>query len=302
MPGYCGSVSPATHVTFWGVRGSTPCDGHQFDRYGGNTSCVEVATEGHDPLIFDLGTGLRNYGEQLAADGRLDGYHASVLLSHLHWDHIQGLPFFAPMAAGGGAIDVYGPEQDAGPLDVVFGDVMKPPYFPIRPEELRGSVSFQGVGRDDFAVNGAKVRTRWVRHTDPTLGFRIEMEGISVAYLSDHGPGTVAEDADDYIPPDVLDLCDGVDLLIHDAQHTTAEYEMKRDWGHCTIEYAVHVAREAGVRELALFHHCPSHGDDKIDEILRDARDLVARIGGPDVIAAADGMKHLVLPRLSRDA
>ena len=295
-------MSPATHVTFWGVRGSTPCDGHQFDRYGGNTSCVEVACEGHDPLIFDLGTGLRNYGEQLATDGRLDGYHASVLLSHLHWDHIQGLPFFAPVAAGGGAIDVYGPEQEAGPLDVVFGDVMRPPYFPIRPEELRGSVSFQGVGRDDYAVNGAKVRSRWVRHTDPTLGFRIEMEGVSVAYLSDHGPGTVPDDADDHIPLDVLDLCDGVDLLIHDAQHTTSEYDAKRDWGHCTIEYAVHVARAAGARELALFHHCPSHGDDKIDEILRDARDLVSRIGGPEVIAAADGMKHLVLPRSARDA
>ena len=95
-------------------------------------------------------------------------------------------------------------------------------------------------------MNGAKVRSRWVRHTDPTLGFRIEMEGVSVAYLSDHGPGTVPDDADDYIPTDVLDLCDGVDLLIHDAQHTTSEYEMKRDWGHCTIEYAVHVAREVG--------------------------------------------------------
>ena len=259
--------------------------------------------EGHDPLIFDLGTGLRNYGEQLAADGRLDGYHASVLLSHLHWDHIQGLPFFAPMAAGGGAIDVYGPEQEAGPLDVVFGDVMTPALLPDPAGRAAGlGRPSRASGATTSRVNGAKVRTRWVRHTDPTLGFRIEMEGISVAYLSDHGPGTVPEDADDYIPPDVLDLCDGVDLLIHDAQHTTAEYEMKRDWGHCTIEYAVHVAREAGARELALFHHCPSHGDDKIDEILRDARDLVARIGGPEVIAAADGMKHLVLPRLSRDA
>jgi len=284
-------VSASTHVNFWGVRGSTPCDGHQFDRYGGNTSCVEIASDGHDPVLFDLGTGLRNYGESLGAAGRLDGYHGTVLLTHLHWDHIQGLPFFAPVAAGGGAVDVVGPHQQAGPLDQVFAGVMSPPYFPIRPDELRGRVSFESVGNDDFAINGAKVRSRWVRHTDPTLGFRVEIEGVSVAYLSDHGPGTVADDPDDYVPDDVLELCDGVDLLIHDAQHTAEEYVVKRTWGHCTIEYAIHVAKEAGARELALFHHCPSHGDDRLDEILRGAREHSASIDGPEVIAASDGLR-----------
>jgi phosphoribosyl 1,2-cyclic phosphodiesterase len=289
-------VSGGARVTFWGVRGSTPCDGHQFDRYGGNTSCVEVAAAGHPPLILDLGTGLRNYGEYLARENRLQGYEATVLLSHLHWDHIQGLPFFAPVAAGGGRIQVVGPVQEKGPLGDVFEGVMSPPYFPIRPDELRGDVGFQGVDRDDFAINGAKVRSRWIRHTDPTLGFRVEIEGISVAYLPDHGPGTVPDHADDYIPPDVLELCDGVDLLIHDAQHTKEEYEFKRNWGHCTIEYALHVGRESGARQLALFHHCPSHGDDAIDAILRDARDQVARFGGPDVIAAADSLRVDVAP------
>jgi ribonuclease BN (tRNA processing enzyme) len=252
-------------------------------------------------VILDLGTGLRNYGEHLTREGRLDGYHGTVLLTHLHWDHIQGLPFFAPMAAGGGTIEVYGPVQPDGPLDVVFTGVMSPPYFPIRPDELRGAVSFQGVDSDDFALNGTKVRSRWVRHTDPTLGFRVDVEGVSIAYLSDHGPGTVPDDPDDYVPREVLELCDGVDLLIHDAQHTNDEYEQKRSWGHCTIDYAIHVAREAGARELALFHHCPSHGDDRVDELLRDARDLVARIGGPEVFAAADCMRHLVRPRTARD-
>ena len=300
--GYGETVSSPTHVTFWGVRGSTPCDGHQFDRYGGNTSCVEISADGHDPVIFDLGTGLRSYGEHLTREGRLDGYHAIVLLTHLHWDHIQGVPFFAPLAAGGGTIEVYGPEQADGPLGAVFSGVMSPPYFPIRPEELRGTVTFQEVTADDFALNGAKVRSRWVRHTDPTLGFRVEIGGVSVAYLSDHGPGTAPDDADDFIPDEVLELCDGVDLLIHDAQHTTDEYELKRSWGHCTIEYAIHVAREAGARELALFHHCPSHGDDKVDEILRDAQDLVARLGGPEVFAAADCMRRALVPRSAPNA
>ena len=283
-------MSRSAHVTFWGVRGSTPCDGHQYARYGGNTSCVEFSAEGHDPILFDLGTGLRSYGEHLDATGRRDGFRANVLLTHLHWDHIQGLPFFSPLAAGGGAITVFGPEQVDGPLGEVFDGVMSPPYFPITHEELRGNVAFESVGRDDFAVNGAKVKARWVRHTDPTLGFRVEMEGFAVAYLPDHGPGTVADDPDLYIPDDVLELVDGVDLLIHDAQHTTSEYELKRTWGHCTVDYAIHVAREAGAKELALFHHCPSHGDDQLDDILRDARDLAARTGGPEVIAASDGL------------
>jgi ribonuclease BN (tRNA processing enzyme) len=251
---------------------------------------VEIASEGHDPVVFDLGTGLRSYGEHLEAEGRRDGYRASVLLTHLHWDHIQGLPFFAPLAAGGGAITVFGPEQADGPLAEVFRGVMSPPYFPITPEQLRGDVGFEAVGRDDFPANGAKVKARWVRHTDPTLGFRVEIDGFAVAYLPDHGPGTVPDDPELYVPDDVLELCDGADLVIHDAQHTTSEYELKRSWGHCTVEYAVHVAREAGARELALFHHCPSHGDDRLDEILRDARDLVARTGGPPVVAASDGL------------
>jgi phosphoribosyl 1,2-cyclic phosphodiesterase len=285
-------MSGTAQVNFWGVRGSTPCDGDQFNRYGGNTSCVEMAVPGHEPILFDLGTGLRNLGEHLEQTGQREGYRATVLLSHLHWDHIQGLPFFAPLAAGGGSVQVIGPHQPEGPLADVFRGVMQPPYFPITPEQLLGQVVFDSVGREDFAHQGAKIRSRWVRHTDPALGFRVEIEGKSVAYLSDHGPGTVPTDPDDYVPDDVLELCDGVDLLIHDAQHTSEEYETKRSWGHCTVEYAILVGRLAGAKELALFHHCPSHGDDRMDTILRDARDLVARTGGPEVFAAHDGMRH----------
>jgi phosphoribosyl 1,2-cyclic phosphodiesterase len=285
-------MSVAAEVNFWGVRGSTPCDGHQFDRYGGNTACVEVRVEGHDPILFDLGTGLRNYGEHLVATDQVQGYRGTVLLSHLHWDHIQGLPFFAPLAGGGGSVQVIGPHQPGGPLADVFRGVMCPPYFPITPEQLLGEVVFDSVGREDFAHQGAKIRSRWVRHTDPALGFRVEIEGKSVAYLSDLGRGTVPTDPDDYVPDDVLELCDGVDLLIHDAQHTREEYETKRSWGHCTVEYAILVGRLAGAKELALFHHCPTHGDDRMDTILRDARDLVARTGGPEVFAAHDGMRR----------
>jgi ribonuclease BN (tRNA processing enzyme) len=168
---------------------------------------------------------------------------------------------------------------------------MQPPYFPITPDEMGGSVTFFDTTADDFGVNGAKVRSRWVRHTDPTLGYRVDLEGASVAYISDHGQGCSPGQPDEFVPDDVLDLCDGTDLLIHDAQHTAPEFEVKRHFGHCTIDYAVRVAAQAGARRLALFHHCPTHSDDDIDRMLAYARDVSAKTGGPEIVAAREGMR-----------
>jgi phosphoribosyl 1,2-cyclic phosphodiesterase len=185
---------------------------------------------------------------------------------------------------------VHGPRQDGAPLGEVFAQMMRPPFFPILPDQLAGEVRFHDTGDDDFPIGHAKVRSRWVRHVGPTLGFRVELNGVSVAYVPDHGPGCKPEHPDDYIPSEMLELCDGVDLLIHDAQHTKPEYESKRHWGHCTIEYAVHVARESGARRLALFHHDPAHDDNTLEEIERGAIEYAARIGAPGVIAAYEGL------------
>jgi phosphoribosyl 1,2-cyclic phosphodiesterase len=279
-------VSGGISVTFHGVRGSTPCAGPQYARYGGQSSCVALQAPEQLPIIFDLGTGLRQYGL-----GCTETFHGTALLSHLHWDHVQGLPFFTPLHQPGATLDVFGPRQHEGPLGDVFTQLMRPPFFPIRPDELTGDVRFHGTADDDFPVGLAKVRSRWVRHVGATLGFRVEWNGTSVAYLPDHGPGTTPAHADDYVPPEVLELCDGVDLLIHDAQHTRDEYEAKRHWGHCTVDYAVLVAREAGARKLALFHHDPLHGDDDMDVIGREAADLAARMGVPELVVTRDGMQ-----------
>jgi ribonuclease BN (tRNA processing enzyme) len=276
-------VSGGITVTFFGVRGSTPCGGPDYERYGGHSSCVVLEADDQQPILLDLGTGLRLFGTTF--DGAI---HGTALLSHLHWDHVQGLPFFAPILRPDSSLDIYGPRQADGPLGEVFSKMMCPPFFPIRYTDLPSDIRFHDTGEDDFPVGLAKVRSRWVRHVGATLGFRIEWNGTSVAYLPDHGPGTVVTDADDYVPPAVLELCDGVDLLIHDAQHTNAEYEAKRHWGHCTIEYALLVAREAGVRSLALFHHDPLHGDDEMDRISADARDLANAMGIPELIVARD--------------
>ena len=175
---------PGVRVVFNGVRGSTPCAGPEYVRYGGNSSCVAVEADGSPPIVFDLGTGLRPYGSRNEGD-----FHGSVLLTHLHWDHVQGLPFFTPLHAKARPLDVYGPRQTEGPLGEVFTRMMQPPFFPIEPSQLAGDVRFHDTGDDDFPVGVAKMRSRWVRHVGPTLGFRVEWNGVSIAYVPDHGPG-----------------------------------------------------------------------------------------------------------------
>ena len=284
-------MSGEIRVRFNGVRGSTPCAGELYARYGGHSSCVALEADGHPPIIFDLGTGLRPYGLHC-----VDEFHGSVLLTHLHWDHVQGLPFFTPLHREGATCDIYGPRQAEGPLGEVFSQLMCPPYFPITPAQLAGDVRFHDTGDDDFPVGFAKVRSRWVRHVGPTLGYRVDWNGVSVAYIPDHGPGCNPDDPDDYVPQEMLELCDGVDLLIHDAQHTHDEYGPKRHWGHCTIEYAVHVAKESGARDLVLFHHDPAHGDHDMDVILRDAQDHASSVNAPNVTAAYEGLELALTP------
>ncbi|HTL84110.1 MAG TPA: MBL fold metallo-hydrolase [Acidimicrobiia bacterium] len=284
-------MSGGIRVRFNGVRGSTPCAGEAYTKYGGNSSCVALEADNAQPIIFDLGTGLRPYGVQCDGD-----FHGAVLLTHLHWDHVQGLPFFTPMHRESSSLDVYGPRQADGPLGDVFTAMMRPPHFPITPAQLAGDVRFHDTGDDDFPIGVAKVRSRWVRHVGPTLGFRVDWNGVSVAYIPDHGPGCCPEDPDDYVPQEMLELCDGVDVLIHDAQHTHEEYGPKRHWGHCTIEYAVHVARESGARKLVLFHHDPSHGDAELDRIEVCAQDHSAHLNGPEVCAAYEGLELAVAP------
>ncbi|MET1002282.1 MAG: MBL fold metallo-hydrolase [Acidimicrobiia bacterium] len=281
-------MSGGITVAFHGVRGSTPCEGPQLARYGGHSSCVSVSSGDHPPFVFDLGTGLRAYGEKLG--GKCE-FHGTVLLTHLHWDHVQGLPFFGPLHDEASTVAVYGPRQVEGELGDVFGQMMQPPFFPIRPEGLAGKVTFADTGDDDFPIGLAKVRSRFVRHVGPTLGFRIDWAGTSIAYVPDHGPGCCPDDPDDFVPHEILELCDGVDVLIHDAQHTAEEYAVKRHWGHSTVEYAVHVGKEAGAKRLLLFHHDPAHGDDELDCIEAMTADQSATVGGPEVTAAYEGLE-----------
>ncbi|CAN5688160.1 MBL fold metallo-hydrolase [soil metagenome] len=278
------------NVTFYGVRGSTPCPCDANRRYGGNTACVALESPGVDPIVLDLGTGLRFWGQGLPADGSFRG---SALVTHLHWDHVQGLPFFAPVDRPGARLDVYAPSPDDGSLADAFGEFMRPPYFPVRASDLRGDIRFHEADDTDLMVGEAKVRVRNVPHVGRTNGYRIELAGSTVAYVSDHQQ---PQDGSMDVADSVLDLCDGADLLIHDAQFTDGEFAEKSHWGHCTVDYAVEVARRSGVRRLVLFHHDPAHGDDMIDALCAHARSVSGGEGPDEVLAASEGLSICLGP------
>jgi phosphoribosyl 1,2-cyclic phosphodiesterase len=243
---------------------------------------VVLETPGAEPIVLDLGTGLRFWGETQPLDG---SFAAHALVTHLHFDHVQGLPFLAPADRPGAQFDIYAPPQEGQTLGDAFHDFIRPPYFPIRWEDLRGTYQFHEVADTDLVIGDAKVMVRSVPHVGLTNGYRVDVGGATVAYVSDH---QMPADGTLEVPASVLELADGVDLLIHDAQYTPEEFAERSHWGHCTVEFAVHLARTAKARRLALFHHDPMHGDEVIDRMLQRAQ----ACAGDDleVVAAAEGL------------
>ncbi|HEY4333226.1 MAG TPA: MBL fold metallo-hydrolase [Ilumatobacteraceae bacterium] len=280
-------------VTFYGVRGSTPCHGDEVARYGGNTSCVSVEVPGHDPILLDMGTGVRYFGLTLPLAAT---FHGSVLLTHLHWDHVQGLPFFTPILQRGARLDIYGPRQEDGrSLATVLESTICPPLFPIPLSAFPGAVECHDVDNTDFTLaahdahlaDPVSIKARLIPHVGPTCGYRLDWEGRSIAYMSDHQmptDGSMRADAA------AAELAQGVDLLIHDSQYTVKEFAHKSTWGHCTVEYAVWLAAEVGAKRLALFHHDPTRCDEAIDYHTTLARKMGER-KGVEVFAAAEGLR-----------
>jgi phosphoribosyl 1,2-cyclic phosphodiesterase len=270
-------------VTFYGVRGSCPCPSDANRRYGGNTACVALTVDGEPPIVFDLGTGLREFGDTQPLDGTFAGV---ALVTHIHWDHVQGLPFFPPADRIGARFDVFGPQQEQGSLADVFDGFMRPPYFPVKCADLRGDIVFHEVLKDELTLGAATVMVRPIPHIGSTVGYRVQWNGATVTYISDHQAPLDL----DSVADSAIELAEGADLLIHDAQYTRDEFREKSHWGHCTMDYAVTVARAAGARRLALFHHDPAHGDDRMDALVREAKKAAGR-DGPEIIAAYEGLE-----------
>ncbi len=267
-------------VTFHGVRGSTPCHGPSTVKYGGNTACVSVQAEGQRPLLLDLGTGLRYFGKQFIEKDT--PVNAVALVTHLHWDHIQGLPFFAPALQPNARLEMFGPAQEDGTSFMEsVKRIVRPPTFPVDIARLRGQFTFHDVADNDFAIDGYSITSRLVPHIGPTVGYRIEFGGVSVAYISDHQQPL---DGSFSIADGVRELAEGADLLIHDAQYTPAEFVTKADWGHCTTEFAVGVSMSCRAKRLALFHHDPERTDAELD-----ATKACSESSGVEVFVAREG-------------
>jgi phosphoribosyl 1,2-cyclic phosphodiesterase len=265
-------------VTFRGVRGSIPAPGMTTARYGGNTSCVEVRA-GDQILILDAGTGIRALGSELIAEFGAKPIEATLLISHTHWDHIQGLPFFVPAYSPENRIRVMAAKGAGVTVEHGLHNQMDPVNFPVGFDQVRGLTKLEELASDNTALGAFTIGVTRLNHPGGCAGFRIEANGASLAYLPDHEPfaegESVANNNSAKARTDALiEFIRGVDLLILDTQYTEAEYQQRRGWGHGCLPDSVFLAIHAGVRQLAFFHHDPGHSDDQIDAMVQTARDL----------------------------
>ncbi len=281
-------------VRFWGTRGSIAKPGPETFRFGGNTSCVEVRSDAGTLLVIDCGTGAHGLGQALMQE-RPDGMEGSLLISHTHWDHIQGFPFFAPFFATDHAWDVYGPSGLSGSLRSVLSGQMQHAYFPVTLDQFAAKIRYHDLGEGTFRIGDVTVTTHHLNHPALTLAYRLQADGATVVYCCDHEPHA-AELASGLGPVSGPDLhyaafIEGADLVIHDAQYTALEFPAKLGWGHSSVEYAVRICEEAGVDRLVLTHHDPLRNDAAIDLILARVRLDLADRGSPlEVMAASEGL------------
>ncbi len=269
-----------------GVRGSIPTPGLPFLKYGGNTSCVALAHDGRAPsLVLDAGTGIQALTAMLGGDP----FDGTILLTHLHWDHVEGLPFCAAIDRHEARCDLYLPAQPDGSGAVAtLARMMSPPNFPIDPEGLLGSWTFSSLKPGTHRMEGFAVTATEIAHKGgTTYGYRISSDDSVVAYLPDHCPTTYGPGPDgwgDY-PPDVVDLVRGADVLIHDAQLTADQLPEGAAFGHAAMEYAVALGALAGVSSVVLSHHSPRRTDGMLDEIAERYRSATK----PSVVVATEG-------------
>jgi len=282
-------------LRFWGTRGSIPSPGLATSRYGGNTPCVELRTAGGRLVILDAGTGIRELGRSLMAGANGEGVEGDIFLTHAHWDHIQGIPFFAPLFHKGNHFTIWGSRSLQTSIDQVVRDQMSPVVFPVSFEELQAQIDFQELAEERRAGVGYEVAAIGVRHPGGALGYRFTERnetGGGLVYVSDNELSAVAK----YDTPaewrrTFVQFVQGAAVLIHDTMYRAEEYSSFVGWGHSTYEDAVELAIEASVDRLVLFHHHPERTDDEVDRCVASCREMVqARGARLEILAAAEGM------------
>jgi phosphoribosyl 1,2-cyclic phosphodiesterase len=305
-------AEPDVSVHFWGTRGSIPSPGASTARFGGNTSCVEIRAANGPRLIFDAGSGIRALGHDMCASGAEQ--EGIVFLTHFHWDHIQGFPFFVPLYRPSTRISIVGPEQrigdlsglasvgaeqKAGDIRSLFAGQMGPVYFPIPYEALSAKLSFHHLNHGTFEGDGYRVSAMRVRHPSFTVGYRTEIAGRVVTYVPDNELDgdmykEVDKDAGSWAEA-FTEFVRGSDILIHDAMYTTEEYRHRHGWGHSTFEQVLELATRAEVPHLVFFHHSPERTDTELLGILDRIRGAARAAGHTLTIDAAEEGRDLVL-------
>ena len=280
-------------VQFWGTRGSIAKPGPSTARYGGNTSCIEVRSARGTLIIIDCGTGAHSLGQNLISTGA-KGLRGHILISHTHWDHIQGIPFFAPLFVPGNQWDIYGPKGLDQSLRETLAGQMQYTYFPVTPDQFGATIHYHDLVEGTFDIDDIKIITHYLNHPALTLGYRLEADGATIVYCCDHEPysRSLAGGQGEIAGQDLrhAEFINGADLLIHDAQYTAAEYPSKIGWGHSSVEYAVKLGQHAQVKRLALTHHDPLRDDAGVDRVLAGIRDGLLTAASPlQVFAAVEG-------------
>src|SRR6266511_3142341 len=280
-------------VQFWGTRGSIAKPGPSTARYGGNTSCIEVRSARGTLIILDCGTGAHSLGQNLISAGA-QGLRGHILISHTHWDHIQGIPFFAPLFVSGNEWDIYGPKGLGQSLRETLAGQMRYTYFPVTLDQCGAKIRYHDLVEGTFDIDDIKVSTHYLNHPALTLGYRLEADGVAVVYCCDHEPYSrmLATSPGNFTGQDLryAKFLNRADLLIHDAQYTAEEYPAKVGWGHSSIEYVVNLGHYAEVRRIALTHHDPLRDDDTIDRLVANVRaKLRQNASSLDVFAAVEG-------------
>jgi phosphoribosyl 1,2-cyclic phosphodiesterase len=275
-------------ATVWGCRGSLPTPGPRTVGFGGNTSCVSVELDDHARVVLDAGTGIHELGLRVDPN---DARPIHVCLTHLHLDHLEGLRFFAPLWRPESEIHIWGPPSPVSPLFERIARSFSPPLFPVQLSDVPCSLSFHDVPGGEWRIGPARLFAEPVIHPGPTLGYRIDGGGRTLAYIPDHEPFLGGEDGDR--PSEWLSgysVAADADVLMHDAQYTAEEYASRVGWGHSSVDQTVRYARAAGAKRLVLFHHDPLRSDGELAALRDQAAELWGH-DGPPPEPAEEGME-----------
>jgi phosphoribosyl 1,2-cyclic phosphodiesterase len=288
-------------IKLWGVRGSLPVPGPATIRYGGNTSCVEVRADG-EIIVLDAGTGIRGLGLALEKEFYRETIKLTLLITHTHWDHIQGLPFFPPAYDSKNLIRILGYEGARAGLGTILAGQMETPFFPVSLHDLPSHLAIQELKDMEFQIGKVKVQAKFANHPGICAGYRLFTSAGSIAYMPDNEPyeplkmqfaaqngidGNEARNFADAERAKMVEFLQDCEVAILDAQYTDEEYTRHVGWGHSSLSSVVLLALDANVKRVLLFHHDPSHDDDMIDRMLAQARELVRKSGKAMVIEGA---------------